>query len=107
MGNRPVGRGYAVLASTGASGMAPEQRQAIPAHEFHYSALRGLPDGLEFAYRMERGHGIDGRHDGYLYKNLLAAYCHRRGSGEAGWIAPFLDKVRGHAHSRLPARQVA
>jgi cobyrinic acid a,c-diamide synthase len=107
MGSRPVGRGYAVLSGTGASFLDAGPDRAIPAHEFHYSALRGLPDGLDFAYRMQRGHGIDGRHDGYLYKNLLAAYCHRRGTGAAGWIAPFLDKVRAHAHSRLPARQVA
>lgn len=107
MGNRPVGRGYAVLASTGASRLAAAPGQVIPAHEFHHSALCGLPEGLDYAYRVERGHGMDGRHDGYLYRNLLAAYCHRRGSGEAGWIAPFLDLVRARTHARLPARQVA
>lgn len=105
MGKRPVGRGYAVLAGTGASTLAPADAPVIPAHEFHHSTLANVPQGLTYAYQVERGYGIDGKQDGLLYKNLLASYCHRRGTGEAGWIAPFLDKVRSHA--RQSARRAA
>jgi len=42
---------------------------------------------------------MDGQRDGYVYRNLLAAYCHRRGSGDRGWIAPFLEKVRVYSRS--------
>jgi cobyrinic acid a,c-diamide synthase len=104
---RPVGRGYARLCGTGASELAPGDGGAIPAHEFHHSSLVNLPQGLAYAYRMARGEGIDGRHDGFLYKNLLAAYSHRRGSGERGWIAPFLDKARAHARRTQPVRRAA
>jgi cobyrinic acid a,c-diamide synthase len=93
MGERPVGRGYALVQET-ASAPWPAQASAIPAHEFHYSHLENLPDGLSYAYQVHRGHGIDGQRDGYVYRNLLAAYCHRRGSGAQGWIEPFLEKVR-------------
>jgi cobyrinic acid a,c-diamide synthase len=96
LSTRPVGRGYALLSGTGASELAPADDPPIPAHEFHHSRLVDLPQGLTYAYRMQRGEGIDGRQDGFVYKNLLAAYCHRRGSGARGWIAPFLDKVRAH-----------
>lgn len=96
---RPVGRGYALLAGTGESDLVPADGRPIPAHEFHHSSLVNLPPGLTYAYRMTRGEGMDGQHDGFVFRNLLAAYCHRRGSGEQGWIAPFLDKV--HAHYRL------
>jgi cobyrinic acid a,c-diamide synthase len=102
MGDRPVGRGYAELEETAS---ARPQDKIIPAHEFHYSHLENLPPGLNYAYVVRRGHGMDGQRDGYVYRNLLAAYCHRRGSGEQGWIAPFLEKVRAHSrsHNRLAA----
>lgn len=104
---RPVGRGYALLEGTGASDLVPADGGSIAAHEFHHSSLVNLPQDLAYAYRMARGEGMDGCHDGFLYKNLLASYCHRRGSGERGWIAPFLDKVREHVRQRHPARRAA
>jgi len=104
MHTRPVGRGYVELAGTGASELAPDDGGSIPAHEFHHSSLVNLPPGLVYAYRMVRGEGIDGHHDGVVVGNLLAAYSHRRGSGERGWIAPFLDKVRAYAALKKHAR---
>jgi cobyrinic acid a,c-diamide synthase len=91
---RPVGRGYARLQPTGAD---PWQEAAsIPAHEFHYSSLENLPADTIYAYEVKRGHGIDGQHDGVVRHQLVAAYAHRRGTGEQGWIAPFLNQVRAH-----------
>lgn len=96
MGTRPVGRGYALLEATAAApGDSPGVE--LPAHEFHYSHLENLPADLTFAYRVKRGQGIDGSNDGYTHRNLLASYCHRRGSGEQGWIAPLLDRVQRFA----------
>lgn len=89
---RPVGRGYARLQPTGDDRW--QESAAIPAHEFHYSSLENLPADASYAYRVLRGHGIDGRHDGIQSHNLLAGYVHRRGSGAQGWIAPFLNQVR-------------
>jgi cobyrinic acid a,c-diamide synthase len=94
MHERPVGRGYASLQPTGNDRW--QEQLAIPAHEFHYSSLENLPADSIYAYQVKRGHGIDGRHDGYQSNNLLAAYVHRRGSGAKGWIAPFLNQVRAH-----------
>jgi len=98
MGDRPVGRGYAELEETASAPWMP-QAKVIPAHEFHYSHLENLSAGLNYAYHVRRGHGMDGQRDGYVYRNLLAAYCHRRGSGEQGWIAPFLEKVRSRSRT--------
>lgn len=91
---RPVGRGYAKLQPTGDDRW--QESETIPAHEFHYSSLENLPADSIYAYQVTRGHGIDGRHDGYQCHNLLAGYVHRRGSGAQGWIAPFLNQVRAH-----------
>lgn len=102
MGERPVGRGYASLrpSATGGDLIDPAVAgEVIHAHEFHHSRLENLPAGLTYAYQVERGHGIDGAHDGFRYKNLVAAYCHRRGAGRHGWIAPFLQRVRQHRHT--------
>jgi cobyrinic acid a,c-diamide synthase len=107
MGDRPVGRGYASFIETAESPLVTLPGQEIPAHEFHHSHLENLADGLTYGYEVTRGHGIDGHHDGFVYKNLLAAYCHRRGSGEQGWITPFLAKARAYAQYRNAARMAA
>lgn len=106
MAARPVGRGYALLRETCDAPWAPLE-DAVPAHEFHYSRLENLQPGLRYAYRVERGHGIDGERDGYVHRNLLASYCHRRGSGERGWIAPFLEKVRAYHQASEKNRNAA
>ena len=94
MHDRPVGRGYARLQPTGDDRW--KEADSIPAHEFHYSSLENLPADSTYAYAVTRGHGIDGRHDGYQQYNLLAGYVHRRGTGQQGWITPFLKQVRAH-----------
>ncbi len=94
MHERPVGRGYARLQPTGEDRW--QETAPIPAHEFHYSSLENLPADSIYAYKVQRGHGIDGQHDGYQQHNLLAGYVHRRGTGAQGWIAPFLNQVRAH-----------
>ncbi len=94
MHERPVGRGYVRLQPTGEDRW--QESETIPAHEFHYSSLENLPNDSIYAYKVTRGHGIDGQQDGYQRYNLLAAYAHRRGTGEQGWITPFLNQVRAH-----------
>jgi cobyrinic acid a,c-diamide synthase len=106
MGDRPVGRGYASLAET-EDGLWPAHAENIPAHEFHYSHLENLAPDLTYAYRVLRGQGIDGTRDGYVQGNLLASYCHRRGSGARGWIAPFLNKVSAYRAEREAAYSLA
>jgi len=95
---RPVGRGYVHLRETGRS---PWPRPSVPlaqplrAHEFHYSSVENLAPGAEFAYEVERGHGIDGRHDGLVRGNLLASYAHLRDVAGNRWAERFVGFVRG------------
>jgi cobyrinic acid a,c-diamide synthase len=94
---RPVGRGYVHLRETG-RGLWPAPHSGEPAliraHEFHYSSVENLPPGVAFAYDVERGHGIDGRHDGIVHKNLLASYAHLRDVAGNHWARRFVDFVR-------------
>ena len=91
--DRPMGRGYVRLRPTSSypwPGQVPEE---IPCHEFHHSKLCDLAEGYRFAYRVARGQGIDGLHDGLLYKNLMANYSHLRDVDQDHWTQRFLGFV--------------
>lgn len=96
MHEKPVGRGYVHLAENQQHPWLPQSEQAslIKAHEFHYSSLENLPANSKFAYRVARGHGIDGKSDGYLRNNLLASYAHLRGVGNCYWATRFVNYIR-------------
>ncbi len=96
---RPVGRGYVHLRETGRGPWPRPQAPVIRAHEFHYSSVENLAPGVEFAYEVERGHGIDGRHDGIVHKNLLASYAHLRDVRGNPWARRFVDFVRSCHHA--------
>jgi len=96
MHERPQGRGYVKLHETGKSPWprASDTTVEIHAHEFHYSTLENVAGNLEYAYDVIRGAGIDGRHDGIVYRNVLANYTHMRDVGNNHWTARFVDFVR-------------
>jgi cobyrinic acid a,c-diamide synthase len=76
---RPVGRGYVHLQETAAMPWGGGTGGgALRGHEFHHSSLENLDPGTVFAYRVQRGHGLDGAHDGVCVHNLLASYAHLR-----------------------------
>ena len=93
---KPQGRGYVRLRETASHPwpMAADGDSTIPAHEFHYSALEKQVSGLGFAYRVERGYGLDGEHDGIVYRRLLASYAHLRDTRSHPWAARFVEFVR-------------
>lgn len=93
MHERPVGRGYASLVTTRSAPWWPAGT-AIAAHEFHYSSLEGLPGDLDYAFRVERGYGVDGARDGIVVHNVLASYCHLRGAGPNGWARLLVQSAR-------------
>jgi cobyrinic acid a,c-diamide synthase len=91
---RPVGRGYVHLQETDASPWPQRVAGTIKAHEFHHSTLANVDPRLRFAYRVERGHGIDGENDGIVYRNTLASYAHLRSVAGHDWPARFVAFVR-------------
>ena len=100
VGDRPQGRGYMVLEETAeipwpvSSAAQSAVAGGIPAHEFHYARLENLPDDLNYAYRVVRGAGIDGRHDGIVIGNLMAGFAHHRNTGANPWVKRFVNFVR-------------
>jgi cobyrinic acid a,c-diamide synthase len=95
MHQRPQGRGYVRLQATAAQPWhgKDDDGAEIAAHEFHYSALENLASPRAYAFKVLRGAGIDGRHDGYVYKNLLACYTHQRTTRHNRWTERFLRFV--------------
>ena len=102
MHDKPIGRGYVHLQEDEAH---PWPRPSAPAkqikaHEFHYSSLENLPPDIRFAYRVERGYGIDGKRDGLVLHNLLASYTHLRTIGSCYWATRFVAFIRRHKGQR-------
>ncbi|MFZ2649090.1 MAG: cobyrinate a,c-diamide synthase [Burkholderiaceae bacterium] len=110
MHERPVGRGYVQLQETLAMPWAGADADVHRGHEFHHSSLENLDPGVAFAYRVQRGHGVDGTHDGVLVHNLLASYAHLRSAAGSLWaprFVAFVARVRtqaqGRSHAATPA----
>ena len=108
MHDRPVGRGYARLRETAHYLWSPVKDCEVggqrAVHEFHHSALEWLPaeakaeQGPEhrFAFEVLRGTGIDRRHDGFVYRNLMACYTHQRHTRANPWVDQFIAFIRAH-----------
>lgn len=112
MHKRPQGRGYVKLTETdeslwGASlstNKDANQQNTINAHEFHYSApvesdLQALAKDTQFAYRVLRGHGVNGNSDGIIYRNVLANYSHMRNVQNNQWVERFVTFVRNQRNT--------
>ncbi len=102
MTDRPVGRGYVRLQETAAHlwsvhGVSVE----FSGHEFHYSRLENLASNVRFAYQIKRGSGIDGHHDGIIYRNVLACYAHQRNTQANPWAASFVAFVHRKKIDRM------
>jgi cobyrinic acid a,c-diamide synthase len=94
---RPQGRGYVRLQERASAPWPPDGPTAdIAAHEFHYSSLENMTEPLTFAYKVLRGTGIDGDHDGIVINRLLACYSHMRDTRQYHWAPRFVDFVRMH-----------
>jgi cobyrinic acid a,c-diamide synthase len=86
---KPEGHGYVVGEVIGKNPLFPIGL-TVRGHEFHHSKISIRP-GVKFAYRIRRGHGIDGKRDGVLYKNVFAAYTHLHTLGTPNWAEAFVS----------------
>ncbi len=94
MRDRPQGRGYVILEETGKGPWPGSGPGTIHAHEFHHSELENCAPGVEFAYRVVRGNGVDGSHDGIVHRNVLASFAHLRDTAANRWTRRFLGFIR-------------
>ncbi len=116
MEKKPQGRGYVQLEETENSPWPAlkstkkhppdsdiNQASIISAHEFHYSRFKTVDKKVKFAFHVKRGTGINGKSDGYIYKNLLANYTHQRNTWNNPWAQRFINFAR--SCKQLPKQQ--
>ncbi len=83
--DKPQGHGYITLQVENSSPYFTAG-ESLRGHEFHNSRVENLvEDNIKFAFRVTKGHGINGQSDGVLYKNVLACYTHLHALATTGW----------------------
>ncbi|MEG6617419.1 cobyrinate a,c-diamide synthase [Peptococcaceae bacterium 1198_IL3148] len=93
---RPMGHGYMKVEVQRETPWFP-QGLKITGHEFHHSKVINLEkDKVDFAYVVKKGWGIDGQHDGLLYKNVFAAYNHLHALAVPHWADNFVKIAAKH-----------
>jgi cobyrinic acid a,c-diamide synthase len=93
MEKRPQGLGYIRVEVAGPNPFYP-QGAVITGHEFHYSSFHcAEASDASFAFRVLRGHGIDGQRDGICYRNALGTYVHVHALGEPLWAEAMVRKA--------------
>ena len=86
---KPEGHGYVMAEVIDENPLFPIGL-SIRGHEFHHSKV-SIKKDVKFAYQIRRGHGIDGKMDGVLYKNIFAAYTHLHALGTPSWAEAFVS----------------
>ena len=107
---RPVGRGYVQLQETAAMPWGDGGGGAsCAATSSTTRASRTSTPASPSPTRVQRGHGIDGRHDGVLVHKLLASYAHLRTGAGSQWAPRFVAYVRSrrdrHRGRSAPCRR--
>lgn len=101
---KPQGLGYARVEVTGSNPFYPREVE-LTGHEFHYSSVTNLDEAESAcAFRVLRGHGMDGIRDGICAQNALATYVHIHALGEPLWAEGIIHKAMEFRSMRSVAR---
>jgi cobyrinic acid a,c-diamide synthase len=97
---RPRGHGYTILETIRKNPFF-NVGETLRGHEFHYTFMlsgEGERAGREaFAFRLHRGYGFDGRHDGLISGNVMACYTHIHALGSPGWAPSLVRAAEGYS----------
>jgi cobyrinic acid a,c-diamide synthase len=97
---KPQGHGYVRAEIIQANPFYP-QGTVIKGHEFHYSWVRGLEEAqTSCAFKILRGHGLDGTRDGICTANVLATYVHVHALGEPLWADGIIKRASAFRAAR-------
>lgn len=97
---KPRGLGYSRVEVMNPNPFYP-QGTVLTGHEFHYSSVRGLTDPHEScAFKVLRGHGMDGSRDGVCFLNALGTYVHIHALGEPLWATGIVNMAVGYRSTR-------
>lgn len=104
MEKKPQGHGYTIMKGT-ENNLWFNQMQ-IRGHEFHNSRVINLDTTkVKFGFTIEKGSGINDKHDGVCYKNVLAAYNHIHAMGTPNWAEQMLKLAHQYRKKRWEKRE--
>ena len=101
---KPQAHGYTQLETSGPNPFF-EIKCSLLGHEFHYSRIKNLDELPGMAFTMRRGAGIDGMHDGLVYKNVLATYTHLHALGAPEWAEALVRRARMYRRDRAEEKR--
>jgi cobyrinic acid a,c-diamide synthase len=96
---KPQAHGYTQLETFGQNPFF-EMKCSLRGHEFHYSRIVNIEELSGMAFAMQRGAGIDGTHDGLVYKNVLATYTHLHALGAPQWAGALVRRAQEFRRGR-------
>jgi len=76
--------GYAVIESTGTLPWLPAG-SIFKGHAYHHFKVINASPDLHTAFKVLRGQGVDGKHDGFYYKGVLATAMHTNALASPLW----------------------
>lgn len=98
---KPQGHGYTILKVDRSNPFYPVG-ETLLGHEFHYSrAILTGSEAVHYAFGVTRGHGVDGKRDGIVRKNLLATYTHVHAGGNRTWARALFDAALKRKRSEV------
>lgn len=92
MHNRFQAQGYCIY-KTEKSCIIARKNETVVGHEFHYSKVIPLKE-LDFVFKVKRGYGVNGEHDGITKKNVLANYIHVHFLSNKNVVKRFVNYVK-------------
>jgi cobyrinic acid a,c-diamide synthase len=99
-GPKPQGHGYTVLETVEGNPFFAAG-DTLRGHEFHYTYVQPpIADSLAFGFRVQRGQGIDGEHDGLCHRNTLACYTHVHALGTKQWAPSMVKRAAEYCRAR-------
>jgi cobyrinic acid a,c-diamide synthase len=91
---RPQGHGYTILEVERENPFFPVGAR-LNGHEFHYCRVLSCLAGEDrLAFRVKRGTGMDGNHDGLTRNNVLAGFTHIHALGTPQWAPGLIGAAR-------------
>jgi len=101
---RPQGHGY-MMVDVVAQNPFFAVGSILKGHEFHYSYIRSdKVESSSYAFRVTRGHGINGAYDGIFRYNALGTYLHLHALGTPQWSTAILIQAAKY-HKTCLARE--
>ncbi len=89
---KPVGHGYTILKPIVENKGWWNNLKTIKGHEFHHALLK--KSNNEYAFKIERGFGINGTSDGLIVKNSLASFTHIYAPGNPEFFIEWVKFVK-------------